>query len=843
MGKVSGFLRQQIKARLDEHGVVIWYDKARAFERVIERLELEGVRVAHFRDSYFRLRYETKDLYSQYEYGRWDELPRLLVYVPRARLPERSDVLLGMAKAGDVFEQTLAEVARQALQSVYAPSELDELLANERLTLEDLDRLSEPGARRGIIPLIFGTTAPHEIAARYLAEPAMESVLEEKGALPALVDLLAESFGFLAEGVNGHEDLKRRLVRHLLLNEFLDSLREGVEVPGLARVARPASPQRAEACRRAAAYLRDYEPYRQIYMRFARQVASEYGLHNAGLRATDIGGDTFPVSVEAALAAIEELVAAGWADEALRLLEERKSFFWVKYDELLSVRWQAAGLAVKLVREARRVEGEVRSRKLTPEAFVRQYAQGGGEAGNWWRADQLHRQLEARVTGVEDALALDGLLRFAREAHRRACELLAERFAAAIAEQGFDFGRLGSQADIFRSDIMSLVPVEPVAYFLVDALRYEMGMELYELLGEAAERAIRPAVAVPPTITQIGMAALLPGAEKGLGVVEAGSGAAARIGNTVLRTSAERMDFLRTALVDAFVDMPLDDLLSMRPKTLAARVAGKRLVVVRSQEIDSIGEQGSVHLARQVMSQLLSNLRRAMQILARAGVARFVVTADHGFLLLGEELSEAMKVDPPGGQTVELHRRCWIGRGGAASDHHLRYRAPDLGLGGDLEFAFPRGLGAFKAPGGNQTYFHGGLSLQELVVPVLTLRLPPPSAPEKGDAYAVRLTGERVTNRIFTVTVRYDQGTLLSPRERHVRCVGVVGRKEVAFAATAVYGYDPESQEIVLRAGEENHITLVMQGVEGSGTMVLQLVDASTGAVLAWRQVSFDLTF
>jgi len=843
VAKVTECLLRLLQQYLDKRPVVIWYDPARAFERFVERLELEGVRVARFRDSYFRLRYETKDLYSQYGNGRWDELPRLLVYVPRARLPERSDVLLGMAKAGAVFEQTLEAVAQQALQSVYAPSELDELLAHERLTLEDLDRLSEPGAGRGIIPLIFDTTAPHEIVARYLAEPAMESDLEEKGALPALVRLLSASFGFPPEGVNGHEDLKRRLARHLLLNEFLDSLKEGVEVPVLARVARPAAPQQVEACRRAAAYLRDYEPSREAYINFARQVEAEYGLRSAGLRAADIGhGDTFPLAVEAALATIEELVAAGRADEALRLWEERKSSFWVKYDELLGIRWQAAGLALKLVLEARRVEGEVRSRKLTPEAFVRLYAQGGGEAGGWWRADQLHRQLEARVTGVEDELALDGLLRSAREAHRRACQLLAERFSAAIVEHGFDFGRLGSQADIFCSEIMPRLPAEPVAYFLVDALRYEMGMELHDLLGEAAERAIRPAVAVPPTITQIGMAALLPGAEKGLGVVESGNGAAAQVGERVLSTSAERMAFLRTALGDAFVEMPLDDLLSMRPKTLAARVAGKRLIVVRSQEIDSIGEQGSVHLARQVMSQLLPNLCGAMRALARAGVARFIVTADHGFLL-GEELSEAMKVDPPGGHTVELHRRCWIGRGGAASDHYLRFRAPDLGLGGDLEFAFPRGLGAFKVPGGNQVYFHGALSLQELVIPVLTLRLPPPSAPEKDDTYALRLAGERVTNRIFTVTVRYDQGTLLSPPERRVRCVGVVGGKEAAFAATAVYGYDPASQEIVLRANEENHITLVMQGVEGSGTMVLQLVDALTGAVLASRQVPFELTF
>lgn len=51
----------------------------------------------------------------------------------------------------------------------------------------------------------------------------------------------------------------------------------------------------------------------------------------------------------------------------------------------------------------------------------------------------------------------------------------------------------------------------------------------------------------------------------------------------------------------------------------------------------------------------------------------------------------------------------------------MRARISDFALGSDLEIATPWGFGAFKSPGGAKAFFHGGLSLQELVIPVLTL--------------------------------------------------------------------------------------------------------------------------
>jgi hypothetical protein len=113
-----------------------------------------------------------------------------------------------------------------------------------------------------------------------------------------------------------------------------------------------------------------------------------------------------------------------------------------------------------------------------------------------------------------------------------------------------------------------------------------------------------------------------------------------------------------------------------------------------------------------------------------------------------------MRTDAPGGKTVELHRRCWIGRGGATSAGCVRVPASLLGYASDLEFVFPAATGVFKA-GGDLAFHHGGPSLQELVVPVLAVRTKvresalPSAAP-------IAATGlpDAVTNRIFSVTLR-----------------------------------------------------------------------------------------
>ncbi len=107
------------------------------------------------------------------------------------------------------------------------------------------------------------------------------------------------------------------------------------------------------------------------------------------------------------------------------------------------------------------------------------------------------------------------------------------------------------------------------------------------------------------------------------------------------------------------------------------------------------------------------------------------ITADHGFLFT-EGLELGLQMDAPGGNTVELHPRVWIGQGGTNGEGYFRVNASDLELGGPLEFAFPKGLGTFKVKGGVGSYFHGGPTLQENLLPLCRLKFRRPVSVVRG---------------------------------------------------------------------------------------------------------------
>ncbi len=177
--------------------------------------------------------------------------------------------------------------------------------------------------------------------------------------------------------------------------------------------------------------------------------------------------------------------------------------------------------------------------------------------------------------------------------------------------------------------------------------------------------------------------------------------------------------------------------------------------MVRSQEIDHAGEGGFTFQARQVMDTVIDNLARAIRKLAAAGIEHAVVSADHGHLFFANDRDESMRTDAPGGDTVELHRRCWIGRGGATPAGCVRVSAAALGYASDLDLVFPAATGVFRA-GGDLAFHHGGPSLQELVIPVLSVRtkMRESSRPSAGPISATGLP-DAVTNRIFSVTLTF----------------------------------------------------------------------------------------
>lgn len=102
------------------------------------------------------------------------------------------------------------------------------------------------------------------------------------------------------------------------------------------------------------------------------------------------------------------------------------------------------------------------------------------------------------------------------------------------------------QVELFDTEVGPKAQDGKTAYVWVDALRFEMARELVEVLKEDFDLSLHPAIATMPTITEIGMASLLPKASQSAKVVSVGNGKLAlEIAGTVVKDRKDRISFIK----------------------------------------------------------------------------------------------------------------------------------------------------------------------------------------------------------------------------------------------------------------------------------------------------------
>jgi hypothetical protein len=250
--------------------------------------------------------------------------------------------------------------------------------------------------------------------------------------------------------------------------------------------------------------------------------------------------------------------------------------------------------------------------------------------------------------------------------------------------------------------------------------------------------------------------------------------------------------------------------------------------VIRSQELDTLGEGGDTGLARQVMDTVLWNITRAIRKLSAVGVGRFVLVADHGHLF-GEHRGPDMVTMAPGGETVEIKRRCWIGRGGETPPSTVRVTSAELGYSGDLDFVFPIGLSLLPGHKGLR-YHHGGVSLQELVIPVVTFRIEAPVAQIGKSRVVLSGLPTAITNRMFSVTIETQADLLAEPQ--NVRVLLFSGADQVGQTGMVLNAdWDRETDIVTILPGKRASIGLMLTKDDGDHVKVV-VTDAKTDAVL-----------
>jgi hypothetical protein len=757
MHPLHDYVAKQLAEKLRAKKLVVWYDGRREFVPFMGEVRggartgigavpvtVGGVvtRLAEFDGSMFELRAVAEPHVSG------DVPESVLIYLPGCERDRHGSVLMELEKAGECYEPQLKRLARNVLRQRYTDGVIDEMLAPERVGYEDLARaLSDTSSAEppSILKSIFHDAPGSDgLLAAWLVSDLRDAEIEAKEARRELMKLVRSRLGLdLAEDA-GLAKLRSVTLRYVLAGEFRSDL-SCAPPTSLDAVPAPKTKDDEAAVRDLARRLR--MSFSEVYPAMADRVEAELGLRNANVQAECLGSiDTFRFEEGALLAHCSALVAATKFDDALRLVDQREHTFWLDRDVGRKAQWEACRRMAELGTVASSVKAAVSKAGGDVNAWIDAYTCKNG----WYRLDQTHRRLEAWVANLDDEPE-ERALGVVRRLYEDVCQSMADGFTKVLVKANWTVSTSTHQTHIF-SEVVAAQP-KPVAYFLVDAMRFEMGLELSERLPKTAEVSVRHAIGALPSITPIGMAALQPGASASFSVVEQGGKLGARIDDVFLPDLAARKKFA-AARVPKLVDIALDELLSLQPSRLAKRIEGAQVVLVRSQEIDHAGEAGFTYQARQVMDNVIDNLARGIRKLAAAGVEHSVVSADHGHLFFPADRDESMRIGAPGGDEVDLHRRCWIGRGGTTPSGCIRVAASALGYESDLDFVFPSGCGVFKA-GGDLAFHHGGPSLQELIVPVLTVRMKMRDA-ARTTAASMTATGlpDAVTNRIFSVTLQ-----------------------------------------------------------------------------------------
>ncbi|MFB1488526.1 MULTISPECIES: PglZ domain-containing protein [unclassified Thiocapsa] len=850
-GPVTKHLAQLIAKQVEDKGLVVWYDPERAYAAAAAELGLPDTTFARYDGSFIALRKAIDDRLND------THPPRLVVYVPMDRT-ETHSALIELDCAGVVMQPRqqppacntrLSVVARNALKPILGEEQVGEIerqVESGKLSLADLNALAEQGIdiSTGVLKLIFGSANPQDVALAFLHTDRHDNEVDKKSAQKELRHLLHLGFDIALPAAEPLSNLRVRFARHLLLTDLFAALK--TQIPdALASVSVAESPGGIDACVRLAHTWRNSREHRDSYVDLANRVEEELGLGQMVWPPELLERNETFLCVERTLLAQVESGLFKTASPVWRALAtSRLSCFWADVVPAIQARWALVASAADVLLAADRVAGALKTAPDGVANLVKAYTEGDDP---WCLLDTHHRHLESRKYNFEFAVSGDhqGLEKLIIRAEQRYTAVgseLARQFISQFHKAQHPIKGVLRQRDCFETQVKPHLGTGKLAYLWVDALRFEMARELARLLTDDFELELRPAIGTLPTITETGMAALLPKAHESAKVVSVGGGKLAlEIAGTVIKNRKDRVAFLKEHACVSVFDAKLDDLLPKPSKKIKEGIQNAHLILITSQEIDDLGEADNMTQARLQIDGILSHLRRGVRVLADHGIETIVMAADHGHLF-ADEIGDDMKIESPGGNIHDLHRRVWVGIGGTSEPSYLRTSLTSLGVESEFDIAIPWTFAVFKAKGGGRAYFHGGLSPQEVIVPVAVMKpRAKAAASSTGMDWTLTPGTTKLTTRFFSVQITGAQGqaSLFGFEPPKVRIELRANKKCVSLAVSASYGFQDATGEVTLKVAdndtkqtEPNTVTLMLTEEIAQKTVSLYLLDAITGAEL-----------
>jgi len=432
-------------------------------------------------------------------------------------------------------------------------------------------------------------------------------------------------------------------------------------------------------------------------------------------------------------------------DDALKIISKRKTSHWYKqYNHV----YNALAAAVSFIYS---IENNGFNMDSTTQG-VTKYTE------NWYRIDQLYRQFVYNAQEAQQRSLLDELIRKIDNLYSNNYLLILNnnwqqqidkldswRFSGCILQRSF-----------YKQWIEPFVSKDrKIVVIISDAMRYEIGEELKtRIVNEDRFSAeLEPAVAMLPSYTQLGMAALLPNSkleliddESSNVLVDSLPSIGEKNRKKILKTNCKKIS-------NTYLAKEILKLTNLEAKEL---IKEHEVIYIYHNLIDHTGDKlASEERAFIACEDSIIELITLVKKLGNANVNNFILTADHGFIYQNQTLEESDFLSPgiDFDNASFKNRRFVIGKN--LQDHNSlkKFTSSQLGLEGELEIQIPKSINRLRIKGSGTRFVHGGASLQEIIIPVLSINKKRQSDISQVEIEVIRGASSIISSGQLTVTL------------------------------------------------------------------------------------------
>ena len=309
---------------------------------------------------------------------------------------------------------------------------------------------------------------------------------------------------------------------------------------------------------------------------------------------------------------------------------------------------------------------------------------------------------------------------------------------------------------------------ERVVVFISDAMRYEVGVSLYEKLNadEKCKATLSAMQSVLPSITMCGMAALLPHKQ-----YELTPDYKILVDGKPCASTNERAKIISSYNPKSYC-IQYDDLKAMKVEELKTLVSGLEVIYVYHNQIDARGDKAPTeNEVYNACDEAIEEISYMIRRMTGTNVTHFLITSDHGFVYKRDELQVGNKIGDVASKSAFMGKRY------AVSDSSITMDGiSSVSLGASHKnsdkraVSFPISADIFKAQGGGLNFVHGGCSPQEMIIPLIDVKTEKSRVDTTFAEIAMTTTMSKITN--LSVNLEFFQkqpvSDVIKPATYHI---------------------------------------------------------------------------